>query len=387
MPPAMQVGVNHPWAFNKYGWSIGPHERWIDRWLLDLERNLRVAKNVWRVGIVRIFVLCNGMNYGLGKRRNDAGKRIPAALSTRGWAFDPPTQLHPKFLSDFKDMLSVYKSVGMQMIPSLLDFGAFTATEAGGKHDLARDKDKRKIFLDTVLDELLRVSSDFRGQIYAWEVMNEPSWTARWFSPPLSTEVAPWRYLPRLPSLTEDQMVALLEDALAHIRAAQFESTVGHRTYGDLLKYPTTRGSKPQFHYYGWPWLDAAPAAPGSSLWHKAKNLVLDSVPEHASTGGAFIGEIGSGEYGRPWSELPDEVQSDHRTCVFERLKLLAKKGYELAFLWEDGHWVDPCADVPDASKGGCLESSAEDNFLFTSAAVQGLVDFTGGLFPGGVPA
>lgn len=390
-PPKMKVGINHPWAFNKYGFYMGPHEKWIDRWLLFLERNLKIAKNHWGVDVVRIFVLCNGANYGqavdTGQWRYDGLGNELESPSRRSWQFTPPARLDQKFLDDFRAMLSIYTSVGMKIIPSLLDFGAFNATQWGGKHDLARDPNKRRIFLDTVVDKYMEASGDYRDQILAWEVMNEPSWTTRSFSKPIANDIPfeSWRYLPAQPNLKDDELRAFLGDVLARINAAGFPSTVGHRSYGDVLKYSDVTGTMRQFHYYGWPLVDAGELTQALPIYD---GLIVDRIPEYSRTQDAFVGEIGAGDHGQPWSELRGADKWGARARVFERLKLLAKKGYKRVLLWPDLGWQGPsqCVGVPDRNLGACLEAHAEDYLTYSSDAVAGLIDFTCGLFPGGVP-
>ncbi|MFT3768262.1 MAG: hypothetical protein QM820_22660 [Minicystis sp.] len=170
-PPKMKVGLNHSWAFNQYGSSFGPHDNWIERWFDQLPENLRIAKRRWGIEHVRMFILCNGYNYGEavdsswgGPIVMNPGSEAPVIRARNAWRFDPPPKLHQKFLDDFARVLQAFKATGCKLIPSLLDFGAFAPTQYGGKRDIVADPVKRKVFLDTVLEKFLDVSMSFKDQ-------------------------------------------------------------------------------------------------------------------------------------------------------------------------------------------------------------------------------
>ena len=94
----------------------------------------------------------------------------------------------------------------------------------GGRQDIALDKDKRKLFFDTVLEPLLQVSKPFKDQIFAWEVMNEPSWLIRLGKPfgPVLNDIR----------MNRSVLRTFLQEALDRIEGhAEFASkaTVDHR--------------------------------------------------------------------------------------------------------------------------------------------------------------
>ncbi|MFT3768261.1 MAG: hypothetical protein QM820_22655 [Minicystis sp.] len=202
--------------------------------------------------------------------------------------------------------------------------------------------------------------------------MNEPSWTTRSFAKPIASDKSNprvdsiFKYAPEFAILTDAELEDFLGEALGRIEARGFASTVGHRTYDDMKKYKS--GKKKQFHFYAWPVMDA----PG--LDYTAK------IPRYELAGGldapenVFVGEVGSGDHGLAWPELGGVDANDVRNRVFERLKLVARKGYPLALLWGNSAWSGPA------------NADAVDVWEFTDDAILGLTDFTFGLFPNGVP-
>jgi hypothetical protein len=346
--PSLQVGFNYPWAFNDYGQNFGPMfslpAEGIPRWKSTLPTNLDDLKALG-INIVRFFILQNGLNYGklvvdgrgviqnieLPIDRSPASTSPPDRATINFWEFNPPDKLHPLFTDHFRQMLEIFRDKGLQVIPSLVDFPFMAVppdrkrNAGGGRQDIALNKDKRKLFFDTVLEPLLQVSIPFKDQILAWEVMNEPSWLIRLGKPfgPVANDFRMNRAVLR----------TFLEEALARIEShPEFasKSTVGHRFFADLNTLPT--GKLPQFHYY-------------------AKTVVADDpnpIPEHKATPNAFVGEFHAEfspgfakiaslarvfDPGAPWPELNGR---DSTNTVFERLNALAKKGYKLALVWPD---------------------------------------------------
>jgi hypothetical protein len=127
-------------------------------------------------------------------------------------------------------------------------------------------------------------------------------------------------------------------------------------------------GKRKQFHFYAWPFMDAQGAS------------VTARVPRYTMPGGLddaenmFVGEIGSGSHGNAWPELNGADVNDTRDRVFERLKLVARRGYPLALVWGNEGWSWPPNTPP------------VDTWEFTPDAILGVTDFTFGLFPDGVP-
>jgi len=193
-------------------------------------------------------------------------------------------------------------------------------SKGGGRQDVAIDSVKRKKFFDGVLEPLVQASVPFKDQIFAWEVMNEPSWLIRPGPPfgPVASDSL----------MNESVLRTFLQEALDRIEAhPEFgqKSTVGHRFITDLAKLPT--GKLRQFHYY-------------------AKTTVAEDpsvIPDHATTN-AFVGEF-SPEFngnlfdrirsdpGASWPELKDRDRPATLT-VSRRLQLLSDKGYALAMVW-----------------------------------------------------
>jgi hypothetical protein len=296
------------------------------------------------LSVIRWFILMNGLNYGRRLIVDGSGRiqdielpidRSPGTSTSppdratiNMWEFNPPDKLHPLFIDHFKLMLQMFRDsrTGLQVIPSLVDFPFFAVPKdrqrsaGGGRQDVALDKDKRKLFFDTVLEPLLQVSIPFKDQIFAWEVMNEPSWLIRLGKPfgPVVNDIR----------MNASVLRTFLEEALARIEAKPefaLKSTVGHRFIADLNTLPT--GKLRQFHYY-------------------AKTTVADDptiIPNHATTN-AFLGEFSpefngnlfdriESDPGASWPELNGRDRPAQHT-VTRRLQLLADKGYTLAMVW-----------------------------------------------------
>ena len=97
-------------------------------------------------------------------------------------------------------------------------------------------------------------------------------------------------------------------------------------------------------------------------------------------TANAFIGEFsadkeGSGFFdkgqGRAWPECQGR-DGTVKDAAFERLKIMARKGYKLAFVWPDG---------PDGTR-----ENDRDDLKRTTDAIASVAKFTRGRFPAGVP-
>jgi hypothetical protein len=347
----MKLGFNYAWAFEQYGQNFGPvffppPADGLPTWKNTLPRNLGQIKRLG-MSIVRWFILENGLNYGVLKvdpdgRISEIGLPVPLPPplippifpQQPKFRFEPPKTLHPLFGQHFRFMLENFRQQKMQVIPSLVDFPMFSSPKhlkpsgGGGRLDVAIDDVKRKLFLDTVLEPLLDISVEFKDEIFAWEVMNEPSWLTRRFAPPVGNITGT-----EDPFMTEAQLTTFLREGLDRIeRRNEFrnKSTVGHRFVGDLNTFPT--GTLPQYHYYG----KTAPLLGGDP----------SSIPPRKDAKNAFIGEFSpefaasklyldalNFEQGAPW---PDCKGSDITDTVVERLKILTRQDYQLALVWPD---------------------------------------------------
>lgn len=357
----MQVGFNYPVAYNHFGSQIGPYlhldtPEWDRRNALEaagqvasiplpamfdhIDANLAQLKKLG-IGVVRWFLLGNGNNYGPAPIRY---LRVPAnvppsmrmAARTPDYHFAPPTRLDTRFRRDFTELLVRFKKAELQLIPSLISFEFSSAqrfspgpqpnTAGAGRADVIGDRAKRKIFLDTMLAELLAASAPFKDQIYAWEVINEPVWMALDVGP----NSYPQNWVPRYPELTFDDLRDFLTDAVARINAAGFPSTVGHRYFDDFSRLPT--GTRPQFHFYA-----------DTSVLRRSVAQVTAYFSDRAGVrnGGLFagqpkpfLGEFGSDKnvgLAKPW--VADFPAGDSTAA---RLQLLASEGCDLAMIWID---------------------------------------------------
>lgn len=203
------------------------------------------------------------------------------------------------------------------MIPSLIDFGI-------GDPDNLRNQRWQILsdpnFFWMMFEPLLEISKKYKEQIYAWEVMNEPSWLNSDYFP----RAGLLKYVSVTPKVTFEQVDGFLKEAIARIHKHGFESTVGHRYFDDLKRYQT--GSIPQFHYY-----------PESI---NPKNRDPKEIPDALATGmnpPPIFGEFGSDDqHGGPWPDIQPSEPRNTPDRVFERMKLLQRKNYGLAMIWPD---------------------------------------------------
>jgi hypothetical protein len=356
--PRMKLGYNYTWAFDKYGLWFGPHmenpvlppqpalsdgppETWptaqirdaryavksprpeyaeVDGWVDVLPDRFGYLHNKLQIDVVRIFLLCNAQNYG--------------SLDGSG-TYQPPQYLHPRFRWHFQQILNAAEDVGVQLIPSLLDFGIGNPDTASVRRTpILQDG----AFFDTVFEPLLEMSKANASQIYAWEVMNEPSWlTGHYF--PFRLGLSPGTWLPTGPAVSEQVLNDFLVEGVKRIAQHGFASTVGHRFLSDLDKFEP--GSIRQFHYYP------------SKI-----NADPSELPDARKIGLPILGEFGSSpDDGGPWNELKthDAGRTDER--VFQRLTAAENKGYPLALVWPDhpdpgDHEIDPLKLSSDAEAG-----------------------------------
>ncbi len=355
-PPAMLLGFNYAWAYNKYGLYFGPfwpnpvlppqppsdpaepltqkdrfgndlqEDPMATGWLPSFSRNVSYLRRQLQISVVRVFLLCNGQNWG--------------GVDASG-AFKPPPYLHPRFRYHFRGMLKACADVGMQLIPSLIDFGIGKPGQKDRRLPIVTDSQVQTLFYDQVLEPLLLESTNYRSTIYAWEVMNEPSWlTAHYFANEWRWYV-PWDYLPSSPLASEGQLTSFLNAGIQRIERSGFRSTVGHRYFSDLKKFPT--GNTPQFHYY-----------PSSSPVNDDPSTLPDMTGAAAPV--PILGEFGIlPEQGGLWSELGgrDGGRTDDRVAA--RLQAANAKHYTLAIVWPD--YPDPGDSEVDPLK---LSSAAE---------------------------
>jgi hypothetical protein len=308
----MQLGINFPWI--DYGWDFGPPPpEWvysIGQWRTS--KRHRIAKTLAEIanlGItsVRWFILGDGTNYGLGKEA--------PRLSRGQWHFDPLPAGHPYYsqmLDDFRSLLTTCQAHGLQLLPSLIDYrwampgvipsGSETIVK-GGRGSILTDTVKLEAFLSRVLDPLLDLSYDYREQIVAWELINEPEWVIR------SPRYQFWRWS-RQRTITKDRMRAFLEVGLWRInqyRGGVFRSTVGFAFSRSLVEWRSIGATLDQFHYY------------------PASQEILPSGLESA-----LVGEVATAAGYRPWPELKEQ-------SIANRLALLESRGCSATYLWSAG--------------------------------------------------
>lgn len=303
----VELGFNYPFPWNAYGRYFGRgappgSEPELGRWLEELEKNLELLRERLGIRVVRLFLLCNGWNYG----------RLAADR------FVPPAELHPAFAEDLERLLAVFRSQRASVLPSLFDFKAFgrrwKRNGAGERQLILHDAVLQREVLTQTLGHFLEVSARYRDVVYAWEVMNEPIWNVTRLA---QRSAAGGR------TTSARAMAAFLARAIDSIEQAGFPSTVGHRFVRDWSRYPT--GTVRQFHFYP------------TGVFGRA--LIDRKLPPFARTR-AILGEFGvqaPGEQGELWPELRGADAGGTRQRTRARLGHVRDKGYELALLWPDG--------------------------------------------------
>jgi hypothetical protein len=388
----MLVGFNYPWSREAYSSQIGPNIKtspeefakfnslelagdmsmelpplfeFMPNFIPDppnsglklrfVERNLCNLKRMG-IGVVRWFLLGNGNNYGPNPTLRTPTLPHPAAAR---YSFHPPNPIDKRFRRDFVKLLTIFREREMRIIPSLIDF-AFGGeimtgpgppegkTWWGGRADVIRDPVARSIFLDTMLAELLAASKEFKDQIYAWEVINEPIWLCI-PTGPLSQP----SWVSRVPETTISEMNLFLKEACRRIEAADFVSTVGHRYFGDLNVFE--KGNKPQFHYYA------------DFKWYNYLGGAKNDPPME----GLFRGVIKPflGEFAAHNNTTDRDRWAQQNDTTFSRLKRLEEEGCELALIWPD---------VP----GNRQDVKDQDILKLQIETRREIVKYTGGKLP-----
>ncbi len=382
VPQRLQVGFNYPTFSNKDGFNFGPFPHVDPKDLGEgnplfaatLPKNLQDLKKM-RVNVVRWFIMGNCFNYGPAPQLTVIPPQaIPPRLGKEIWHFDQPDFLDdPKYRGDpdgkkrifadhFSACLLEFQKAGLKVIPSIIDFHAFLdpfpdqrsptlPNRARGRGDIIEDPIKRQKFFDFVLKKFLDLARPFKESVYAFEIVNEPTWNVRSLKP------APPKIGNR--NIPEPVMREFLDQACTIIEDAGFPSTVGHRFFDDCLKLPT--GTKAQYHYYPFtatvflipfvPTILTVNDDPDKIPVHSdALTQIRDAQrkvrPNFAAKGldveEVFVGEFGcrlpgefSADHGRLWPEL-NKADNSVFEIVHERLEHLNRLGYKLAVVWPD---------------------------------------------------
>jgi hypothetical protein len=341
------VGFNYPIAWNAYGAYFGGGltpgaQPALDVWTDNLKVNLRKLRDELNIGVVRIFLLCNGFNYG---SFTQARRGSPSTFSL-------PPKMHPKFKEHLEKMMLAFRDTSMMAIPSIIDFKAFgrkLTLRAGlppktvngsrtkridpvtngctDRQQIVQDKTMRQEFFGQMKENLLDPSIPFRSHIYAWEVQNEPSWNFRTVA---SDAVAGGATVSKEEMRTFLREGVDLIDGITVNGQRAFNSTVGHRFLEDLDDLPT--GTRRQFHFY--PYVLNLPLDLGTIP------LRDTSLPRFEDSR-AFLGEIGIQDpavgHGDLWPDLGGADAGDTRTRILARLQFVRQQGYPLVMMWTDG--------------------------------------------------
>jgi hypothetical protein len=263
---SIPIGVNYPWQ--GYGWDFGLHPWGRRPWTQSITGALNEFKDL-KIRVVRWFILADGMCYGTGAQAPKWNNQ------TKYWECTPPATIQVQHIADdFKSLLEEFKRAGtIQLLPSLIDFhwlqtgipamdqhgNPVTGIIKGGRYDIIINPNKRKAFLDTVLNKLLDVSKNYRNSIYAWEVINEPEWLMQGHKNPstwkldndpnkarkimsalqrlnIDYDTVTKQWPGEIPARqTPDRdMEDFVRDATARIKRYGFKATVGSKTASDF---------------------------------------------------------------------------------------------------------------------------------------------------------
>jgi len=339
----------------------------------QVDRNLKNLAEM-KIDLIRWFLLGNGNMYGPAPTRR---LRYETSMAPYwDYEFSPPSRLDRRFARDLRELLERIKKAKVQIIPSLLNFeiggnvgvteGPRANTGARGRADIFRVPEKRDLFLNTVLKELLAASKGYEQQIFAWEVINEPIWLCMDVGP-LSTD----DWVPRRPEVTLKQMTDFLSRAVKMINDAGFPSTIGHRYLDDFNVFPVAGVTRPQFHFYN----ERGKAA---ALVKRPTDPAALSKEPFSATPKPILGEFDSAHnrFGAAW----DALGNDDSTLA--RLKHLETQGCDVAIIWPD---------LGDAKKGRVDTNTiaAEKKLEFDTDKIKVLEDtrreivtYTGGKLP-----
>jgi hypothetical protein len=277
--------------------------------------------------VVRWFILGDGLSYGTGP---EAPRLDRSATGDKaGWRFHPPA-LASEFLEHFEAVLRSFAAQGtgphpVRLLPVLADYkfcepGVWPVSRddpalgqgvpdegwvKGGRVQAITTN--RRPFIDQVLRPLLRLSSGYRDAIYAWDVFNEPEWVTNGWHPDHRNDHP----------VNEGEMRAFLEDSMAAIREAGFNSTIGFGLI-ETIRQTYLYADINQFHHY----TDGSRFLEGNPF-----------DPSHP----AVVGEFATSTAEDTWPELRERGQR-----ILNRLKLAESRGYALALAWsfqaEDRH-------------------------------------------------
>lgn len=320
----MLVGINYPWI--DYGWDFGdPPSAWVSPgnapgWREEKRRQIDEDFRAFAdlgISAIRWFILADGASYG-----TDA--EAPRLVDNK-WRFDPlPREhsFHRQLLADFEYVLQSCAKYQMQFVPSLIDFhwcypGIQMEGNAGivkgGRGEIVTDPRKREAFFAAVLDPLLELSLRYHEQIFAWELINEPEWVIRKWSPLF------WRR-DKNRTIPRDRMLEFIVEGIRRINACElpdempaFRSTVGFAHFETLDEWDSSGLgiALHQYHYY-------------------AQNE--DPIPSHRTSAHqpCFVGELATAVQ-KEWPELESRQLPQ---TISQRLQWLERKEYPAAFLW-----------------------------------------------------
>jgi hypothetical protein len=302
--------------------------------------------------VVRWFILADGWTF----------PAPPPSIVGKKWSYKLSSGLDDGFVSDFEKMLQSFKKMQMQVLPVLVDFKIFgpvmlvsgkdiynrrkelrvdadknpsiswflanyfnktnvmasTANDVadwstylkGGKESIL-DSNNIKAFMRLFFDPLLDACKDYRDQIYAWDICNEPDEAVQEFG----TSV--------------DQLAEFLFEGVKRVVKNKMRATIGFKLHdsfaGQFFGLPKIIGAQfanerfgnnyvQQFHY-----------------WPENRDGNGD-LPKQMGSGSAGRSNVILGEFG---TQIAGQSSVDWLNMdVGQRLKTIDQANYGCALLW-----------------------------------------------------
>ncbi len=332
----MRLGVNFPWV--TCGHDFGPRPpAWAGAAPTDWARVEVELTSLAAIGItsVRWWLLGGGVNFPCGIEPSAIASRRPfgSTFPADAHLWEPVSPLPPlpaAFIEDFERLLVICERAGLALWPSLCSFESFLPIEEQAGGVTSRGRGQLLLdsgFYDSTLEPLLDACERHRGGLFAFEVINEPSWalTAGWLHA---------RFGDHPPWVSAEAMSAFVLDGVDRIARRGITATIG-------------------FLDASVPWLDVVARARLRSL--AARGLYVHQHHHYPGVTGqralppawrsavqpVWIGEVSTTRHGR-WrgSGLAED---DDEAFLRRRLEHIEARGYAGALLWAR-HASDPHA-------------------------------------------
>ncbi|MBV8886365.1 MAG: hypothetical protein JO235_20555 [Chroococcidiopsidaceae cyanobacterium CP_BM_RX_35] len=320
-----------------------------------MTNNFKILKDAG-ISVVRMWLMADGTNYD--------GIVETGFANNRGiyWDFIPPEHVDASFLNDFRTLLDICEGAKIQLMPVLIDFTFFAEPlnstyvrfprpgfnltnldYSGGKRSIAANPSFRQKFIEGTFEPLLKIASEKKESIYAFDVMNEPWWCIDRF--PFGSPFAGQR-------MEKNDLISFLLECTASIKKFGLRSTIGHRFLSDVINtFSIVKVDLTQHHYYPKtfqytdclqvPNVYSKPAkilGEFASITLREFEALKRSAENERDPKRKAILDKDVKDFDIQKGTWPDlkGMDNDSRTVLEVRLKYLEKLGYELAMMWND---------------------------------------------------